>query len=124
MRQAGFTLIEFMFAVTVFGVAAAAMTQSFAQMSQRNANHEVRSGAIGAAQKVLDELRIENVTSLPSTGSTTTEVVYGGRTFSVQTTYCAIAAYCASNSIRHIRVGVIYREQTRYQVDTVFCQLR
>ncbi len=124
MDSRGFTLIELMFSLLLFGVTASAVTYGFRAMSQQNTQSEVRSGAIGAAQQVLDELRLTDPISLPTNGSTSQNITYGARTYTVTTSYCALASYCTSSSIRQIRLGVSYNGQTRYQVDTVFCQLR
>ncbi len=124
MNSRGFTLIELMFSLLLFGVTASAMTSGFRAMQQQNLQNEVRSGAIGAAQQVLDELRLTDPTTLPTNGSASQNITYGARTYTVTTSYCALSSYCTSSSIRQIRLGVTYDGQTRYQVDTVFCQLR
>ena len=99
------------------------MTSGFMQLEQRNWEHEVKSAAIAAAQQVLDEMRLQDPTTLPSSGSTERTVAYGSRQFTVRTSYCTLASYCATN-IRQIRLGVSYLGKMRYQVDSVFCQLR
>jgi prepilin-type N-terminal cleavage/methylation domain-containing protein len=120
----GFSLIELMFALAILGVVSASMTTGFMQMARRNSEQEIRTSAIAAAQIVLDGIRVGDPSLLPADGTEEEEVTCGSRTFTIQTTYCAIQSYCTSNNIRQIRIGVIYRGKTRYQVDTVFSQLR
>ena len=120
----GFTLLEVMFSMVIFGIAAAGMTHGFAQMQHRNWEYEVRSGAIGAAQEVLDRLRVADPYSMPDSGSSSQSINYADRDYEIITTYCAESSYCSSSNIRHVRIGVNYLGKTRYRVDTVFCQLK
>jgi prepilin-type N-terminal cleavage/methylation domain-containing protein len=123
-REHGFTLLELLFAVGIFGIAATMTTQSLVQMHRQNGESEVRTAAIGAAQRVLDEIRFTDPSTLPMSGTSTQNVTVDSRVFAVSTEYCALGSFCSSSNIRQVRVGVTYRGQSRYQVDTVFCQLR
>ena len=124
MREDAFSLIELMASLLLFGVVASAMTGGMLQMQKRSWQNEVRSGAIAAAQQVLDELRLSDPISMPSTGSSSQTVTVGGRSFVVTTSYCAIASYCTSAATRQIRVGVSNNGKNCYQVDTIYSQLR
>lgn len=124
MNHRGFTLIEVMIAVAIFGLVIAGMAPAFAAHIRFNTESELRSNAIAAAQHTLDELRFEDVTSMPSSGSVgPTNVVVGDKTFQVVRTFCGTASYCTSNRIRHIRVEVSYRERVIYGIETVYTDL-
>lgn len=120
----GFSLIEVMASIAIFGIVAAGMTSSFVQLQKTNLANEIRSGAMGAAQKVMDELRVEDPAALPSNGSSAPQIItIQGRDYSVTTSYCPNATYCSS-TMRMLRVSVNYRSQKRYEVDSIYCQLQ
>ena len=124
VNQCGFSILEVLFSIGLFSIVASGMTASFVGLQRRNYENEVRTAAIGAAQKVLDEARVLDPATLPTSGSASTTVTYGSKSFDVTTTYCAIPAECSSANVRQLRVAVSYRGTQRYKVDTIFCQLR
>ena len=121
----GFTLLEVLVAVGIFSVASAAIATCFASQLKFNYKYETKSGAIAAAQQVLDGIRVLDPTTLPSSGSATPQTVtIGGKNFVVNVTYCSPSTYCVSNNIRALHVVVTYANVTQYTVDTIFSQLR
>lgn len=124
-NQKGFTLIETIVALGVFGIASAAIANGFVTQMRTNNQNTQRGESIAAAQFILDQQRVIDPTSMPTTGtSAPTNVVVGSHTYSVTITYCAVPAYCVSPNVRHLRVNVSYQTVLRYSVDTVYAQLR
>jgi len=127
-HQTGFSLIEVMFALGLFGILSLSMAASFIQHMRSNTDNEIRSGAIQAGQLVLDALRTQDPAGMPGAAGapeteTRTETV-AGRDFTVQVTYCQDAALCSSANLRHIAVAVEYQGRTRFETQTVYTQLR
>ena len=124
-RQKGFTLIETIVALGVFGVASAAIANGFIMQMRTNNQNTQRGESIAAAQFILDQQRVIDPTSMPSAGTSAAQnVTVGSHTYSVTITYCAVPAYCVSPNVRHLRVNVSYQTVLRYSVDTVYAQLR
>lgn len=123
--NAGFTLLEVLVSMVIFSIASAAMAQSFLTHLTMNNRSERRSEAIASAQQVLDQIRTEDPTSLPASGSASpVTVTMGPRTYTVTATYCGDNTFCTSNNIRHIGIEVAYRNTVIYEVETVYSQLR
>ncbi|MBX7145464.1 MAG: type II secretion system GspH family protein [Oligoflexia bacterium] len=122
--EAGFTLIEVMVALVLFLGISATLGTGYVAMLKRSNVTETRTLAMGAAQQVLDVLRLTDPSTLPTSGSSTQNVAIGGKTFAVTTTYCATSSYCASASNRHIKVSVYRSNQKVFDVETVFTRLR
>jgi type II secretory pathway pseudopilin PulG len=123
----GFSMLEVLFSVGLFSVIAALMTSSFITLQKRNRENELRTGAISAAQQVLDIIRSPNTdpATLPTSGSVVQPIVtIGGPPYEVTLQYCPAGTFCSSSTMRHIRATVRFRNQVKYVVDTVFCQLR
>jgi hypothetical protein len=73
----------------------------------------------------LEDLRKEQISSLPTTGSDAAVAVeVSGRQYDVVVSYCVRNEFCASASNRHLALNVQYQGATWYEVETVFTQLR
>jgi len=127
-RNAGFSLIEVMFALGMFGLLSLSMASALVFYARINTDNEYRSGAIQVAQAVLDELRSSDPASLPSVSGTTEtrSITAEGkrRPYTVVITYCANATWCNTSDKRHIKVAVTYAGKLRYETETVYSQLR
>ena len=124
-NNAGFTLLEIMAALCLFGIAALGMAHVFASNISLNTRSERTTEAIEAGQQYLDELRVSDPSTFPTGGGTTTKTIpIGGKNYDVTATYCADATYCTSNNLRYIEIEVKHNNQTYYEVDTIFTQLR
>lgn len=111
--------------IVILGIVSIGMAEAFITNLKSNTASEVRSQAAQVAQRVLDDLRTEDPTSLPTTGTTgPVEIVMGPRTYDVYTTYCAQSSFCSSVTTRHLRLNIRYHNREVYRVDTVFTQLR
>ncbi len=124
-QESGFTLLEVMAAMLVFGLVLGGMAPVFGSVLKRNSDMEIRGGSIAAAQQVLDTLRLTDPNLLPSSGSSPTQTItIDGRDYLVTTTFCLEASFCSSANTRHITVGVTYKGEATFAVETVFTQLR
>ncbi len=125
MKERGFTIIEVMVALGMFGVVSAMMATTMVQLQRTNYENEIRSGSYAAAQLVLDDLRSQNISTLPTSGNGPVQnVVIAGRTYAVTPTYCLTVSECSSVNIRGIRVSVSHKNQVKYLVNTVYARLQ
>ncbi len=123
--EAGFTLIEVLAALALFGLIAAGVTPAFINFTKFNSEMDMRSEALAAAQWKLDELRFESPQDMPTGGVFGPEnYVINNRTFEVVTTYCENGGYCPTNNTRHIKVEVSYDDKELVQIETVYTMLR
>jgi len=123
-QQRGFSLIEVMTAMALFGVVTTGMIPVFLAHARFNHDTHRRSSAVAAAQIVMDSLRTQNPAEMPSSGSTVFEDVEVDSThFVVVAYYCLEANYCSSKT-RHVRVEVDYGGKLYFTLDTVYTKLR
>lgn len=124
-RESGFTLVEVLAALAIFGLIVAGMGPIFLQQLAHNRSAELITEGMGAAQIVLDRLRTQDPATLPTTGfGTATTVVVGTHSFTVTPSYCENASFCTSTTVRHIVARVTYNGKQVFQTQTVYAQLR
>jgi type II secretion system protein I len=124
-HQSGFTLLEVLVSLALFAIASATVSSAFSMHLRANDTADKRSGAITAAQHVLDRLRTEDPSDMPDSGSDAPETVtVEEHSFTVTINYCVDSGYCISDNIRMISILVELNGETQYQVDTVYAQLR
>jgi prepilin-type N-terminal cleavage/methylation domain-containing protein len=125
LREEAFSLLEVLVAITLFSIVSMGLARGFIMQMRSNTDSEIRAQALSAAQFVLDRLRTVDLASLPSSGSATPEIIaISGRNYSVIISYCSLSSYCIAATTRHLRASVSYQNEKRYEVDTVFTQLR
>lgn len=125
MNARGLTLVETLVAMALIGVVASALMASFVTQLYANSRNETRSAAISAAEMMLEDLRLEDPETMPSTGDSAPMLVtIGDDAFSVVAHYCERADLCASPTVRHVRVEVLQQGDPVYDVEVVFTQLR
>jgi prepilin-type N-terminal cleavage/methylation domain-containing protein len=123
--EKGFTLIEVLVAITLFSIVSMGLAGGFVMQMKANNDNAIRIQAISAAQQVLDSLRVSDPSTYPTTGSDSPRSIsIAGRIFSVVVSYCAIPSLCTAVTTRHLRAAVTYKGKKRYEVDTVFSQLK
>ena len=123
-REGGFTLLEVMVAISLMGIMLSGLPAAFISFSQYNSRMELRTQALAAAQQVLDDVRMDDPQSLPSSGSTSESKVVDGRTFDVIVNFCDNPTWCDTNS-RHLSLEVDYNGQLSIvEVETVYTKLR
>ena len=105
-RQGGFTLVETLVALVILGIALTGILPAFTSHTRVNARSQQRSGAIVAAQQVLESLRLDDPAAMPEAGSTAPQLVLVGDVpYEVITHYCENESLCDDAS-RHLTVEV------------------
>jgi len=124
MRQAGFTLIEALVAVSILGIVLTAILPSFLNYMDTNTLTEVRSGAVAVAQETMEGLRQADPGSLPSSGYSGPRLhTVGKLEFESVTRYCTRPQFCGANS-RQMTIEVMYGGQTVYTLESVHTRLK
>ena len=124
MNEKGFTMLEVLVSLTIFAIISTGLAQAYVVQLRSNTGSEIRAQGVQAVQRALDQLRTQDITALPTSGTGSAEnIVVDGKTFAVTVTYCPIATYC-STSQRSVRARATFRNKIIYEVDTVFAQLR
>ena len=118
----GFSLLEVLVALGILAVAIAAALTSITTNLKANHKAELSFEGAQAAQTVIDQIRSQDIATLPTSGTDTARQIQvkDGRTFDVYVTYCATPAYCTSNEVRQLTVRVNYKGQSVYRTETVF----
>ena len=126
MRQdRGFTLIEVMVALLIFGLVSAGVAPVFVDFLKHNTASVRKTEAIEAAQIRLEELRQMNIDAIPTTGTVgPNNITVNGKTYAVYTTYCANSTYCVSANNRHLTVEVFYNSESLFTAETVYTKLK
>lgn len=123
-RTRGFSLIETLVALGILGVVIAAASASLMQNLYQNHRAEILFEGVHAAQTVLDDLRFEDISTLPKTGTDSPRTVtsQSKRQYKVYVTYCKTSQYCSSESVRQLHVRVEFKSRTVYETETVFTE--
>lgn len=125
-RTRGFSLLEVLTSLTIFAIAGTAFASSMMMNQGYNRLSKERTAAQFAVDQVIDDLRVQDPTTLPTHGSDPVRhVTVGTQTFDVYVTYCSLGSYCSSSStVRTIHCEAMLKGVSRYVVDTVFAQLK
>lgn len=124
MSERGFTLLEALIAMAILGIVLAGLVPAFQAFMDANSVSEERSNAVAAAQQVMEILRQEDPSGLPSSGTSSVQTVsVGNHDYEVVATYCSKPSYCSS-AARHIIVEVSFAGSAVYQVESVFTRLQ
>lgn len=121
---AGFSLVETLVALAILGIALTGILPSFLSQAQTNSRCAERSGAVLAAQQMLESMRLTDPETMPDEGAAAPQLLtIGGVEYEVVVRYCANEALCNPVS-RHITVDVNLRGRKIYDVETIYTQLR
>lgn len=118
-REAGFSLLEAVVAVAVFGVVLAAVIPAFIYYAQTNLNSQRRTEAVVAAQQIVDGLRQTDFSLWPASG-TVTSLAGGNTDYQATLTYCTGTLNLCNDGARHLRVEVSKGAKVYYRVETVY----
>ncbi len=122
IRTRGFTLVEALIGVAILGIVMAGVLPVFMNYMRVNSQSDVRSGAVSAAESVMDGLRQTSLGAWPASGTVRT-TSGGDRDYAVTILYCTSSmAYCASDT-RQVEVVVRYHGKVYYDVQTVYTKL-
>ena len=123
MNSRGTSLIETVAALAILGIALAAAVPAFMIQLETNTFAEHHSGAVAAAQQVMEDLRFQDPSTLPSAGAAPPQTIAAGsEVYTVIVRFCVQSSFCDSNS-RHVRVEVFHDGQQIYSVESVFTRL-
>ena len=123
-NQRGFGLVESLVALALMGIVLTGLLPSFMVFLRANTLNDTRSGALAAAQQIVEGLRRQDPSLLPSSGASAAQLVaVGGREFEVVTRYCSRPEHCNSES-RQLLVEVSYGGRQVLSVETVQTALR
>src|SRR5690606_39205835 len=92
----GFTIVEALVAIVILAIAMAALIPVFTRNARINSRMELRSGAVSAAQFVLDDLRISQRDNWNGTWPTAENVTAGSHDYDVTIEVCAPGPDCLS----------------------------
>ena len=129
-QQAGTSLMEVLVSISMLGIVTTVFLTSSLSMSRMLSEVETKSQAVLAAQEVIEPLRQQKPSSMPSslTVDSPVDVNLNGRVYQVEITYCEEPQYCTSNAAtgfsvsRHIKAEVMFNNQSYYEVETVFTE--
>ena len=121
-RSQGFSLVEALIGLAILGIVMAAIIPAFMSYLRVNTQSDIKSGAVTAAESVLDNLRETSLDGWPASGSVLT-TSGGDRQFQVTLIYCTSALpYCSGNA-RHLEVVARYQGKVYYDAQTVYTKL-
>ena len=117
----GLTLMEAMAAMVIVTILIVAIVPALVGFTHVNQKSEWRSGAVDAAELMLERYRTQEVGSdLPTVaGSQTETITMGGFDYEAKTFFCQTISYCDGETT-HIKVEVSYQNEKLYEVETVF----
>ncbi len=124
-KAGGFTLIELLVAITILTTIVASVNLSLTTHLKANHFAKIREEGAKAAQSVIDELRFEKVSDLPSSGTEApwSVTIDPSRVYLVYVTYCDKAEFCTSDDIRYVSLEVKLQDEVVYKTNTVFTAL-
>lgn len=125
IRQKGFTVVEVLVSMAVFGVVMAAMPAVFVAHAKINERMTIKTGALAAGQLVMDAYRAQDLTTLPASGEATAQTVtVNERNFTVTPIFCENASFCLTEKSRHIKLVISYEGEDIASLETVYTSLR
>jgi prepilin-type N-terminal cleavage/methylation domain-containing protein len=124
MNEKGFSLVESLCAMGILSIALLGVVPTFHVLMQVDTLSEERSNAVAAAQQVMEGLRQQLPSSLPTSGASAIQnVSVGKRVYAVRALYCTKASYCTADT-RHLVLEVSYGGRNVYIVETVYTRLQ
>jgi len=125
-NQHGFSLIESLVSIALLAIALGSFSNSFIDQVRANNQNEIKTGATFAAQKVLDNLRLDDISAMPltNTSNSAMNVSIGPHTYSVVVTFCALSQYCIdATDTRHIAIAVSHNNKEIYETEAVYTEI-
>jgi prepilin-type N-terminal cleavage/methylation domain-containing protein len=115
--EQGFSLIEALVALVIFGVVIGTMLPLFGAYKVTTLKNDTRLGAAAVAQRIMDRLRRATISTLPSSGTVAamptslggqdlSALSYKGKVYQAKITYCNPNTNCDSQYSRRITVKV------------------
>ena len=111
--------------MAVFGIVMSTMPVVFMSHMKFNTQMEEKTGAISAAQEILDNYRVQDPSTLPVSGTAAAVIVpVNGINYRVIAHFCSDSTYCTSANNRQIKIEVILNSKTIYEIETVYTRLQ
>jgi Tfp pilus assembly protein PilV len=124
MNARGFGMAEALIAMAILGIVLTGLAPSFFVLLNANTLNDERSGALAAAQQIVERLRRQDPAALPTSGADPMQLVaVGAREYEVVTRYCSRPSLCSTGA-RHLLVEVTYGGRQVLSVETVQTALR
>lgn len=121
--RVGFSLVEALVAIAILAVLLAGVVPAFVSNLRVNTDSEIRTGAVAAAQTVLDRFRVLPTKDWPASGATLS-IASHGRSYDVTVVH---EGFCQGGTCYSgadlIELEVMHGGRTRYSVSTVFTAL-
>ncbi len=119
----GLSITEALIALMIFGIGLAVIAPIFVSNSRINRQQEVRTGAVAAAQQVLDTLRFRNFGQWPAS-ATEQQIDTDMGVFNATINWCESGGDClAITGTRHVTVSIQFNGKQVYEVETVYTQV-
>lgn len=122
-RTGGFTLVEALIGMAILGIVLAGIIPAFLSYMRVNSQSDIKSGAVAAAESVMDDLRQTAIIDWPTSGNVLSPVSGGDRDFDVTVVYCTPSLPYCSGDARHVEVVVRFQGKVYYDVQTVYTKL-
>ena len=124
INEKGFSLAETIVALAILAIVLLGIVPTFKAMMDANTLSEQRYNAVVAAQQVMEALRQQSPSSLPTSGSSAVQTVsVGTHDYEVVTHYCLESTYCTAD-MRHLVLDVSFGGKKVYIVETVYTRLQ
>ena len=124
MSERGFSLVEALCALALLGIALIGVIPTFQVLVNVDTLSEQRSNAVAAAQQVMEALRQQSPSSLPTSGASAVQhVSVGDHDYEVTAHYCTNPTFCTAD-MRHVVLDVSFGGRNVYIVETVYTRLQ
>lgn len=124
MSAKGYSLLEVLISVALFSLVFAVMSPAFVSQMRGNRTSQLEMEAIQAANTVIDQKRLIDPATMPSSGSDSAITVpINNHNYAVTVSYCTNSGLCTGNTIRHIQINVALNNENVFTTETVFTQL-
>ncbi len=120
--EKGIGLIEALMALVVIIIATATILPTFISFAKANTASDIRTGAVDAAEWVLERYRFEEISQLNRDDYEET-ILVSSREYEVLTTFCEDQSFCDDQTVQ-IVVEVSYNDKIYYKVQTVYTDLK
>ncbi|MCC6931633.1 MAG: type II secretion system protein [Deltaproteobacteria bacterium] len=124
-RELGFTVVEVLVSMVIFGIVMASLPAVFLTHARINQRMEIKAEAMAAGQQIMDGFRAADPITLPASGVGADQVtIINDHNYVVEPTFCENVNFCKSESNRHIKLRIFNEGEEVAQLETVFTRLK
>ena len=120
--EKGIGMIEALVALVVIAIATSTILPTFISFSRANTASEIRTGAVDAAEWVLESYRYQKISTLSRDDKQET-ILVNSREYEVFSTFCDNSGLCDDSTVQII-VEVFYNGKAYYKLQTVYTDLK